>query len=1480
MITLADIVHPDTTHIRDAAIVLDEGLGKPGYVQSYTPTRSAIEIFRHLAQAVLPDATKEKRAMNWHGPYGSGKSHLGVVIGRLLRDGASSAEFSDLLKKLNNLGETQLAHKLRSTFLDPQTDPDAKPYLLISLNTSGGQPIPHQLVEALYRTLQAEPKLRDKQILSKTEYDAAYERFQEIVKSSPKYANTELSEWNLTQDYLTTAEMASDLKHHDPTAYKVFLAWHEAVCHGATFNPANYGGKKFIDAYLEAGKNLVEHGYSGIAVIWDEFGHALEELLSNPQRSAITEVKELQDFVENACKPDQGHTLFIGLTHVSLAEYGTRSNASEDISNRLKTIEGRFTPMRVELKPSEAEGYHLLGAQLRWTSTGQEYLQRSQPALQSIKSVCGRLGLFKHLSDELGSIIQDCYPLHPTTAAALFAISMLPHYGQAARTAFTFFRDLQKIGVFDHPVSLEQGLFHEELVRLPELLDYYKDSLERHSESDVYIYRRALAEVRAKGEVLQKRDEILAVLLLSKLLGDNFQTTEAFLAAALYDASADDPACFDLHQHLSWLKSTGLIWKNDVTEVWTLAGEAGVEAESLIDKKVEEYVTKKQSVKELLDSPGSADMKADLFPHLGDHDLEPSPCGIVRSYTVKLLSPPIANPRTVTALDSAYVAALYLVLIPDEASAQELKTSINGLVRQAVYFWVPNQGFGQTGLLDKLRRYLAIQALMNEESSGEGLKRQLQAKWERNRQELVDILGDLFGRKGLEDGKSMIFRAGDPTPLSCKSWHQFRVDLARTVQSEYQKEIHVRNMNLNKVSDEDYLGRKILTDIIQKILDYADNPAYQDDLLGEKETSESAAIIDGVLGANELFIRRAGGWDIKRIEETDGALREVLELIHGEFLKRRTDTFKTINLRKLLLSPPYGLPPVSHALFAAVALRHEQKRIAWQGSTRSKQPFAVNLANAFVKDSNYEIRLEDFTTHQKWMLTLLGLNLPESFRTYEPKQAASNLYGFIKALPAAVKTSNRLSEPARKLLEELTQENKTAHQLADLLLAITPARVEFPKAKHSDECKLTELFLVELFESFSIAKNANYHEVKTFLDGQLATVDRPILLANLEQATSPVEGALYRLLQASKIDSHGLNSLAGAAIQRTLDECDDKALGQLLERLRVTVVDNKDSKDEEKRGAIRAIIDEALATVPDNEVLLANLEAEPGVKIPAFAALLRKDWRGCHENIDCFVEQCSGKAIQKCNPFDIGELVSQIKRWIESHKDQKPKPEDLHRPRLLKYLTKIRQDFDCERLLPNLADPYEDSSAIAALAAAIHDPAEGNIDGLVSAWLQRPIGLCAAEDISQIEYRIRNTLERQRQALDHLEYLGKTLRHCVDEIPDKSILLQNLRSDGSPIALALAALVEANEATESEALQKIVQESLKKTIQSCRRSDIDALIHHANELLQKHKLDRDPRRQVLDDFRSIIHKHRDFLDQTKLMEIFRLVLQEIQVNRL
>jgi len=1470
MTSLADIVYPDKNHIRDAAINLDIGLGKPGYVQSYTPTQSAIRIFAHLALAVLPDAPQDKRAMNWHGSYGSGKSHLGVVVGRLLREGVGSAEFPDLLSKLKNLGHTSLSHQLSTTFLDTARDSDARPYLLVSLNTTGGQSIPHQLLEALYKTLQDESHLSGKDILSKTEYDAAHERFLEIIKRSPDYKNAELSAWSLNQDYLTTADMADDLLHHVPTAYTVFQAWHEQVCHGAPFDPSKYGGKKFIDAYLHAGAALSNHGYAGIAVLWDEFGHTLEELLNSTTRNAIAEIKELQDFVERTGSLEQGHVLFIALTHVSLGEYGSRSqNASEDVQNRLKTIEGRFSAIKVELKPSEAEGYHLLGAQLHWTDTGNTLLQSAHIARETLKKTCQQLSLFRHLTDDMDRLVKDCYPLHPITAAGLFAIST--RYAQAARTAFTFFRDLQTAGVFTREIDLEQGLFRRELIRFPELLEYYQTSLERYSETEMLVYRRALSEIRAKQEKTPERDAILGILLLSKLLGDNFQATDTFLAAALYDTYQDDPKAIDLQQHLSWLKNTGLIWKNDLTEVWSLAGEAGVDVETLIDKKLDEYKHQK-SIESILNQ--NTDMRDDLFPHLGEHDLEPSPCGIIRSYTVRLLTPPLAATRTQISLSDAYVAALYLVLAADEATAMQTITQIGQNNRQAIYYWIPKSGIAASGLLAMLWRYLAIQSLMTEESSAEGLKRQLLSKWEKNRQDIINILSELFGRKGLEFGKAVIIRAGDATPLLCKSWHQFRADLTRSIQQDYIKEVHVRNMNLNKVCNEDYMGRKLLIDIIQKILDFDENNAFHDDLLGEKETSESAAIIDGILGANNLFIERVGGWDIKMVSETEGAIRDILDLIKSDFLKPSSGPFKTVSLRNRLMSAPYGLPPVSIAFFAAVALRHDQKRLSWQGAARNK-PFAENLAKAFEKNASTETRLEDFTEHQKRILTLLGLCLPDSFRTYDPKQAVSHLYQFLKTLPTAVTTSNKLKDAGRQL-HDMMRQDKTAHQLADWLLTATPFQIEFSRYKNTDDCKQTRSFLESIFESFEEILTNNFYEIKVFLQKQLETVDESVLLANLEQSSSAFDTALYKLLSRTPriMDSTSVSRLAEIALERTLEECDENRLGQLTATLRTAIETNKISKDHEKRGALRTALTGCLKKVDDRSILLTNLTESSDIKSKALVKLIAEDAYEHDEALDRFVLDYQGKPVSRIQLLEIGQMISQIQECIEKNRCRRPSLEERLRDTLKQELVKLGAEYPVHDVLMDWRLPEEEPTAIETLADAINRVDDETVDALVNCWVEKPLAVCDERVISNLISKLNSTFTRKIQIRNNSHYFINKLSPFLSNITDKTILLRNLRSEGSELANTFADWIESNHI---EQLYSLIQLGSKKGLENCKSPDMDNLLQRLYDLIQNNKVDRDLREQALNELKSVLQKHKA-LEASELITILNNLLDELRMS--
>lgn len=223
----------------DAAIVVNRGLSNHHLVDSFAPTKSAVAVLKHLAKAVLPTATQEQRALNIHGFYGSGKSHLAVVIAHLLRDGSGDMAFSHFFERLKNFGEAELATTLKNTFLDAK-DVDAKPYLLVSLYGSETTSLGAKLMEGLYDTIERHPNLTPSEILPATEYDVCVKRFENLIANDPTLANAELSTWKLG-NYFTTDEMLEDLKNHQPIALETFKDWHKAVCRGSVFNPLSEG---------------------------------------------------------------------------------------------------------------------------------------------------------------------------------------------------------------------------------------------------------------------------------------------------------------------------------------------------------------------------------------------------------------------------------------------------------------------------------------------------------------------------------------------------------------------------------------------------------------------------------------------------------------------------------------------------------------------------------------------------------------------------------------------------------------------------------------------------------------------------------------------------------------------------------------------------------------------------------------------------------------------------------------------------------------------------------------------------------------------------------------------------------------------------------------------------------------------------------------------------------------------------------------
>ncbi|WP_295399360.1 hypothetical protein [uncultured Thiocystis sp.] len=1140
MTKLSDLVVIDYSS-RGSAIRLDDGLTKSeALVDAFTPTHSSVAVLLNTQKAVLANASQQSRAMIWHGVYGSGKSHLGVLIGELLRRGTTTGAMRGFLDRLRNLGQAKLADAIKTTF-HPNDDPDARPYLIVTLYGSPAPTLQNALLEGLYLTLRRTPGLDPERIIPKTEFAAARERLTVILELHPAYRQAPLSNWQIQSSAFNLEELENQLIGFDPDALEAFRSWHPKVSAGAAFDPQALGGKGVTDAFAEAAALLTrDHSYNGIAVIWDEFGYALDNLIRDPLRNPIDEIHDLQKFVETVCTPSKGHTLFIGLTHRSLREYGSSSQAGIEVKNYLELIEGRFINFPVALKNSEAEGYHLLSAMVARTPQGQILLERASPRAETLVRICARMPLFTNLASDLKQIVTGCYPLHPLTAAGLFAIAAHGVYSQASRTVFTFYQNLE-FATAGTDLALERevdpdALYGAELIRLPELLTVYRDDVFNEYPGLADAYHHAIATVtQGFPESFAIKRDIVSVLLLARVLGDQFQPTDALLSAALYDTETDSVA---LKQELEILQRAGLIWRRETeVPVWELESDSGTQIEPLIEQELKQLRSKSLAAY----FQDHEDLRQDLFPQCGCHDFDPSVAGIVRSFEVRIVDELEGNPAAVSQ-DPRLSALVLLLAVPDVRQVEQVIKTCETLPAPATltYVWIPKRGLAE--LVEPIRRYLVLSGLLKQQAAGEGVVRRLRNELDKTRRELRKEIRERLGRVALERDDVAIRRIGDPDEqVKATSWHGFTDELETRVQALYPKEIQVRAMNANRLYN---VGdRKIsrIENLLANLLHFDDLPPMsRNDLLGENsESSELSALIDGTLGVytNGLLHERHDGWHLKLPDEAEGAVGELLRLIRDQILDKRRKLCEFSELRAMLMAPPFGLPTSVIPIFTAVAIRQAVSRLKW--ANRS-EPFESSLWDASCIGTDLKLRFDNFKRKQLDVLDALrrAMRLPLSDATDAEDQARetlSKLRSYYKELPDAVRHSSKLSLDTRKLFETLKRPGLDAQDVADAILETVRGAADIDQMV---------AILQGIFDAVAMIRDERLAVMRQVIAPALQVPEqkRRIIDTLSQRGDAELVQALERVDQD---EAAALSEVSQLIVGKPLDQCSDIEIGRL-----------------------------------------------------------------------------------------------------------------------------------------------------------------------------------------------------------------------------------------------------------------------------------------------------------------------------------------------
>lgn len=547
------------------AVNLKYDLDNPDYLSNYIPTPNATQAISALVRAIQP--TARQRALVLHGPYGAGKSLLGTVIAALFsKDEHLYPALQPILARLHRdfpeIAEL-LDHYLRE-------GPRLLPIILYGDEGPIASALTHALTRAMFDLNLGDhrPRTNYRAVLEtinmwQVDYPATYEQLTHLLEA----------------EGYSLLHLKNDLSYSQSHAYTVFLRLYPKLTAGATFDH-NYR-QSVIEAYTETLTVLKKvTPYSGIIILWDEFGRYLE---GHAGEVFGSEVNLLQDFVE-FCNSEKSDTYLTLITHKVLGSYAW--GLSGEVEREWTRIAKRFH--EIDVSGSDEVSYRLIAEALITTDeeTWKTYLVTHHDILVKLFGQIEENRIFSAL-DSLQTqqwIIQDAYPLHPLTTYCLPRLSA--QVAQNERTLFTFI-------AADEPEGLLSYLKKIRLDRPPTwigldtLFNYFAEAMK------VDIAPGGVHKIWASADYalhkISTADDLAIRIIKSLAILQATQKSQVDLPTTFRLAFAVEEDQEVVRQTLHYLARRKLVLYAKATDSWELSASSIVDIEEHLRQQLDRY---------------------------------------------------------------------------------------------------------------------------------------------------------------------------------------------------------------------------------------------------------------------------------------------------------------------------------------------------------------------------------------------------------------------------------------------------------------------------------------------------------------------------------------------------------------------------------------------------------------------------------------------------------------------------------------------------------------------------------------------------------------------------------------------------------------------------------------------------------------------------------------------------------------------------
>lgn len=414
-------------------------------IKEYIPTKDGCELLNQYFNSVV---NSKNRATTLIGPYGKGKSHLLLVLITLLNNynNEDKKDIDNFLNKIKKIDSE--TYEIIKNIRDKKTK-----LMPIIINSNYGD-LNQAFLLALSEALERE-KLSS--IVVNTYFDIA---LKVILKWEDEYKDVIgeikkcLSEYNCS-----FKDLKQGLKNYSEEHYEIFKNVYSCILHGQEFNPLV--NSDIVKIYKDMAHEIIEYGYSGMFIVFDEFSKFLEYVENSHM---MKDLKLLQDFAELANRTGDTEQIHLScITHKTINQYA--KNLTEDKLNAFKTVEGRFKELY--FNRSIEQNYEIVSYALNKKEGFNElfdtFYNKYLKTYDEIKS----LAIFKNVEKIEDILYRGCYPLNPLTVYCLVQLS--EKIAQNERTLFTFLTDDDQNGLKSFISNNGKGLFN-----VCKIYDYFK----------------------------------------------------------------------------------------------------------------------------------------------------------------------------------------------------------------------------------------------------------------------------------------------------------------------------------------------------------------------------------------------------------------------------------------------------------------------------------------------------------------------------------------------------------------------------------------------------------------------------------------------------------------------------------------------------------------------------------------------------------------------------------------------------------------------------------------------------------------------------------------------------------------------------------------------------------------------------------------------------------------------------------------------